>query len=142
MKVVDCPLCHILDNRPECLIQEFEETYWILGEHQVYPGYTLVVAKNHYKELTSAPSAVRLKIFQELLIVHEHIEKLYSPDKMNLHSLGNRVPHLHWHLFPRYKTEADFLDPVWLRVKSFQSHRLSPSETVEWVQKIQKKLKA
>jgi diadenosine tetraphosphate (Ap4A) HIT family hydrolase len=35
------------------------------------------------------------------------------PDKVNLASLGNVVPHLHWHVIPRYRDDAHFPAPVW-----------------------------
>ena len=42
------------------------------------------------------------------------IEEAFRPRKMNYELLGNQVPHLHWHLFPRYGHDADALKPVWL----------------------------
>jgi diadenosine tetraphosphate (Ap4A) HIT family hydrolase len=33
---------------------------------------------------------------------------------MNYELLGNQVPHLHWHLFPRYRDDPNRLQPVWL----------------------------
>jgi len=29
----------------------------------------------------------------------------FRPDLMNYASLGNVMPHLHWHLVPRYRTD-------------------------------------
>ncbi|MEI7686422.1 MAG: HIT domain-containing protein, partial [Planctomycetota bacterium] len=34
--------------------------------------------------------------------------------KLNVESLGNQVPHLHWHLFPRRADDPDRLKAVWL----------------------------
>jgi diadenosine tetraphosphate (Ap4A) HIT family hydrolase len=33
---------------------------------------------------------------------------------MNCESLGNQVPHVHWHLFPRSANDPDTLKPVWV----------------------------
>jgi len=35
------------------------------------------------------------------------------PDKVNLASLGNMVPHLHWHVIGRYTWDSHFPSPVW-----------------------------
>ncbi|MHB1094167.1 HIT family protein [Thiobacillus sp.] len=35
------------------------------------------------------------------------------PDKINLASLGNVVPHLHWHVVPRFGDDPHFPNPVW-----------------------------
>jgi diadenosine tetraphosphate (Ap4A) HIT family hydrolase len=32
---------------------------------------------------------------------------------MNLASLGNQTPHLHWHLIPRFTDDSHFPQPVW-----------------------------
>jgi diadenosine tetraphosphate (Ap4A) HIT family hydrolase len=36
-----------------------------------------------------------------------------QPLKVNVASLGNVVPHLHWHIIPRYADDAHFPAPVW-----------------------------
>ena len=38
---------------------------------------------------------------------------MMRPDKVNLASLGNMVPHLHWHVIPRWKNDPWFPDSVW-----------------------------
>jgi diadenosine tetraphosphate (Ap4A) HIT family hydrolase len=41
------------------------------------------------------------------------LRRLLQPTKVNLASLGNQVPHLHWHVIPRFADDAHFPDPVW-----------------------------
>jgi diadenosine tetraphosphate (Ap4A) HIT family hydrolase len=36
------------------------------------------------------------------------------PDHVNVASLGNVMPHLHWHIVPRYKTDPRWGAPIWL----------------------------
>jgi diadenosine tetraphosphate (Ap4A) HIT family hydrolase len=40
------------------------------------------------------------------------LEVMY-PDKVNLAALGNMVPHLHWHIIPRFKEDVFFPGSVW-----------------------------
>ena len=35
------------------------------------------------------------------------------PHKVNLASLGNLVPHLHWHVIPRFRDDPHFPNPIW-----------------------------
>jgi len=35
------------------------------------------------------------------------------PHKVNLASLGNVVPHVHWHVIPRFLDDRHYPDPVW-----------------------------
>ena len=39
--------------------------------------------------------------------------EVLRPDKINLASLGNVVPHLHWHVIPRFADDRHFPAPVW-----------------------------
>ena len=36
-----------------------------------------------------------------------------EPDKMNLASLGNLVPHLHWHVIPRFENDPHLSAAIW-----------------------------
>ena len=45
------------------------------------------------------------------------IETAFRPHKMNYELLGNLVPHLHWHLFPRSADDPDRLRPVWFALE-------------------------
>ncbi len=45
--------------------------------------------------------------------VEKMVRKLFVPDKINLASFGNMVPHLHWHVIPRWQDDRHFPEPVW-----------------------------
>ena len=45
--------------------------------------------------------------------VEAAVRKTLRPDKMNLASLGNMTPHVHWHVIPRYADDRHFPGPVW-----------------------------
>ena len=45
--------------------------------------------------------------------VEKGLRDLLAPDKVNLASLGNLVPHLHWHVIPRYRDDSHFPEPIW-----------------------------
>ena len=46
------------------------------------------------------------------------MQKLFlQPDKINLASFGNMVPHLHWHVIPRFKDDMHFPNPIWGQVE-------------------------
>jgi diadenosine tetraphosphate (Ap4A) HIT family hydrolase len=139
---MSCDLCQRLEklkSEPGFIV-EWEESIWMLGDHQYFPGYTMLVSKNHCKEITDMPEVKAQKIFSELLLAHRVVENVFSPWKMNLCSLGNRVPHLHWHLFPRYESDPHRLDPVWLRMHEFSSRVASETEMKSLVMKIRSAL--
>jgi diadenosine tetraphosphate (Ap4A) HIT family hydrolase len=41
------------------------------------------------------------------------IRKVLEPVKVNVASLGNQVPHLHWHVIPRFTNDPQFPLPIW-----------------------------
>ena len=53
----------------------------------------------------------------EMCLLSRAIEGAFGPHKMNYELLGNQVPHLHWHLFPRYKEDPARLKTVWLALE-------------------------
>jgi diadenosine tetraphosphate (Ap4A) HIT family hydrolase len=52
-----------------------------------------------------------------------------NPDKINLASLGNMTPHLHWHVIPRYANDATFPKPIWAGGVDPSSAPISKSST-------------
>lgn len=47
------------------------------------------------------------------------------PDKINLAEFGNMVPHLHWHIIPRYTDDSHFPESIW----GLQQRKLSVNTT-------------
>lgn len=96
------------------LILELPSGYAVLGPSQFFRGYTLFLAKTPASDLEDLPWPQRLEFLRDLAIVSQAVFEVCRPDKMNVESLGNVVPHLHFHLFPRYATEPEPQKPVWL----------------------------
>jgi len=41
------------------------------------------------------------------------LRQALGPSKINLASLGNMVPHLHWHVIARFDWDSHFPNPIW-----------------------------
>ena len=50
----------------------------------------------------------------DLFIAQAAIMHTVHADHVNIESLGNVVPHLHWHIVPRYRTDPRWGAPIWL----------------------------
>ena len=48
-----------------------------------------------------------------VFIVEAVLREVVRPHKVNLASLGNAVPHVHWHVIPRALDDRHFPAPVW-----------------------------
>lgn len=129
---MECPLCQRVQKTKQgeypFLIHEFENSYLFLGEHQFYKGYSVLVSKKHFREMTDMPKIERDALFQEMMKSHEVIQKVFQPKKMNMCSLGNVVDHIHWHFFPRYSDDENFKNPPWLQMNQFDSAKVAPME--------------
>jgi diadenosine tetraphosphate (Ap4A) HIT family hydrolase len=56
------------------------------------------------------------------------LRQLAAPDKVNLASFGNQVPHLHWHVIARFTDDAHFPDPVWAAPRRAGARREAPED--------------
>lgn len=106
----DCPLCQqpggtVLWRAPQLRVVEVDDPD--------YPGYTRVIWNSHIPEMTSLSRHGRDLIMQVVWRVEEVQREILHPDKVNLASLGNMVPHLHWHIIPRWRGDRHFPDAVW-----------------------------
>ena len=78
-----------------------------------YPGFCRVILERHATEMTQLPPEERLALMQVVFAVEEAIRETMRPDKVNVASLGNMTPHVHWHVIPRYRDDRHFPAPVW-----------------------------
>ena len=105
-----CELCaakneDVLVKAPKCRV--------ILVDDANYPGFCRVIWNAHVKEMTDLAIMDRSALMQAVCKVEQAIRDVMQPHKINLASLGNMVPHLHWHVIPRYQDDAHFPNPVW-----------------------------
>jgi diadenosine tetraphosphate (Ap4A) HIT family hydrolase len=76
-----------------------------------YPGFLRVIANRHVKEMTDL--AERERLMRVVFACEAALRQLYNPEKVNLASLGNVVPHVHWHVITRFADDAHFPDAIW-----------------------------
>jgi diadenosine tetraphosphate (Ap4A) HIT family hydrolase len=78
-----------------------------------YPGFCRVILKRHAREMSDLTPAERDGLMAVVFAVEEAIGATMRADKMNLASLGNMTPHVHWHVIPRFRDDRHFPTPVW-----------------------------
>lgn len=76
-----------------------------------YPGFLRVIVNRHLKEMTDL--AERDRLMQVVFACESVLRTLYQPEKVNLASFGNAVPHVHWHVIARFVDDAHFPDAIW-----------------------------
>ena len=109
----DCPMCRRWDDEADLRIIELPHSYVTLNRDQFFPGYTLLFTKAHATELFHLDREVRSALMEEVSRVAETLHAVFAPAKMNYELLGNMVPHIHWHIVPRFSSETLWPRPIW-----------------------------
>ncbi|EXI77183.1 MAG: HIT domain protein [Candidatus Accumulibacter appositus] len=91
-----------------------------------YPGFCRVILHRHLREMTDLPHKERMQLMTVVFAVESAVRVLYQPDKINLASLGNMTPHVHWHLIPRWRDDRHFPQSVWATAKRASATRRRP----------------
>jgi diadenosine tetraphosphate (Ap4A) HIT family hydrolase len=84
-----------------------------LNPDQAFEGYTFLTLKWHEEELYRLIDKDRKQFLGDMSLVANALSKVFKPDKMNYELLGNSMPHLHWHLVPRYTSDPMWGRPIW-----------------------------
>ncbi|WP_332671755.1 HIT family protein [Aromatoleum sp.] len=121
---MDCPLC----------VAEHETTIWRDGSCRVirvddpdYPGFCRVVWHEHVAEMTDLTAVSQRHILNVVLATETALRQLMRPDKINLASFGNVVPHVHWHVIPRFVDDRHFPQSTWGEPQRDGARRTAPS---------------
>ncbi len=110
MKLADCELCHG-DGGAIVLANEWLRV--TLVDEPNYPGYARVIWNDHVREMTELTDDERERLMKTVFAVESAQLEVLEPLKMNLASLGNMTPHLHWHLIARFADDLHYPQPVW-----------------------------
>lgn len=110
MQANDCPLCR--DAAAPALWRDDKCRVVSAGDAD-YPAFLRVIWQAHVREMTDLDPASQQHLLRVVLTVESVLRAELSPHKINLATLGNQVPHLHWHVIPRFADDAHFPDPVW-----------------------------
>ncbi|MDP2133578.1 MAG: HIT family protein [Sulfuritalea sp.] len=96
---------------------------------EAFPGFCRVVWRGHVAEMSELAAAEAQRIMNVVLATERAVRHTVHPDKINLASLGNLVPHLHWHVIPRWKDDSHFPAPIWAAAQRPGARRQAPSHT-------------
>ena len=118
-----CPLCDAPGG----------ETLWqddfcriVLADEPDYPGFLRVILNRHVREMTDLAPEERSRLMMSVCKTEQAVRDVIRPDKINLASLGNVVPHLHWHVIPRFADDPHFPNAVWGNRRRDTPHAAPP----------------
>ena len=105
-----CELCttsggETLWESPACRVIRVDDPH--------YPGFFRVIWNAHIREMSDIDSAQQQYLMSVVFVVESVVRHFFKPDKINLASFGNMVPHLHWHVIARWSDDRHFPEPIW-----------------------------
>lgn len=95
-------------------------------EGAAFPGFCRVIWRRHVGEMTDLPASEQRHFMNVVFAVETALRTLLQPDKINLASFGNLVPHLHWHVIPRWRDDSHFPAPIWAAARRTAPARQPP----------------
>ncbi|MFA5596082.1 MAG: HIT family protein [Pusillimonas sp.] len=126
MRIADCPLC-LRTARTELWSNAHVRV--IDAEEPEFPGLTRVIWHDHVREMTDLAESQRHYVMSAVWAVESVMRQHLAPTKVNLAQFGNMVPHLHWHVIPRWTCDPRFPDAIWA-----PRHDPMPRQADDWAQ--------
>lgn len=87
----------------------------VLINDQNYPGYCRIETIKHIKEMTDLDETLQQECISLVFAIEKGLRNILNPEKINIASLGNKTPHLHWHIIPRFKNDNHFPESIWAK---------------------------
>lgn len=110
MTAQPCPICTAQDE--DILLQTPKLRVIAVHNDSGSPAFCRVIWHGHIAEITDLSAAERGELMEMVYKVEAAMRQVFRPAKINLASLGNVVPHLHWHIIARFENDATFPAPI------------------------------
>ncbi len=116
MRGIGCPLCapRPVADAYKLEIATLSISTLYLDRDQRFRGYSvLIFDPRHATGLEHLSAEEYAALTADLHQAAKAVYATFRPDLMNYASLGNGIPHVHWHIIPRYHTDERWGYPVW-----------------------------
>jgi diadenosine tetraphosphate (Ap4A) HIT family hydrolase len=115
MNAHTCPLCTDIGGE---LIADCAPHFRVIRALDAnFPAFYRLIWQRHAAEFSDLNEQERAICMQAVAtiegVLRQHLPAHLQPSKINLASLGNVVPHLHWHIIARFDWDSHYPDPVW-----------------------------
>lgn len=109
---MDCIFCKIIAGQvPNYTVYEDEHVLAFLDVFPCSKGHTVVIPKEHVSNLLELSEELYAHLFQGVRRAAVRVQEVLKPDAMNIginngKVAGQAVPHVHWHIIPRYEGDG------------------------------------
>ena len=112
----DCPFCLPRSGIDEFMVEvaQLSIATLYLEKIQTYRGHcVLLFDPRHVTRIDELEAAEWQSLSADLRAAELALMKTFAPDHINVASIGQVVPHLHWHIVPRYTDDPRWGGPIW-----------------------------
>ncbi len=106
-----CPLC--LEDGGVLIARAPKWRVIRATEDTNFPAFYRLIWNTHVAEFSDLSDADRHACIEAVTCIERALRDALQPTKINLATLGNVVPHLHWHVIARFDWDSHFPNPVW-----------------------------
>ena len=125
------------------LVATLDVSSLYLSTNQTYRGQCqLIFDLRHATRPDQLTAAEWTAFCADLYRAQQSVVAATQPDHVNIESLGNVVPHLHWHIIPRYVGDPRWGMPIWTTpLSAMPETRLEPIERERLLQSLRDALR-
>ena len=108
----ECLFCKIVKGElPSSKIYEDEDTLAFLDLFPVNKGHSLVISKEHYENIFDVPEETLSKVSSVMKNIADAVKKGVNADGISIaqsngKDAGQVIPHIHFHIMPRFKDDG------------------------------------
>ena len=110
--MTECLFCKIVKGElPSSKLYEDGDTLAFLDLFPVNKGHSLVISKEHYENIFDVPANILSKVSSVMKDVADAVKKGVNADGISIaqsngKDAGQVVPHIHFHVMPRFKDDG------------------------------------
>lgn len=110
MTSIDCPYCKPVGEK---VLWQGRTSRVTTANEPGYPYWCRVVWNAHVKEFSDLDRDDREALMNVVAALEQALIAELAPAKINFATLGTQVPHLHFHIIPRFTDDPAYPAPVW-----------------------------
>lgn len=124
---MSAPVCTLCEALGGTIVWEDARCRVVLVDEPDFPGFCRVIWRAHVAEMTDLAAEDRAHLMNVVWRTEAALRTLMQPAKINLASLGNIVPHVHWHVIARFLDDSHFPQPIWASPQRTGARRQPPA---------------
>ncbi len=110
---VQAPGCSLCDTGGGAVVWRNDRLRVVHADEAGFPAFYRVIWNAHRAEFSDLSAGERRYCMDAVVAVEQALREQLTPAKINVASLGNMVPHVHWHVIARFAWDSHFPAPVW-----------------------------